>query len=81
MGHYSRLDLERQEEEIRNNPPGYEEEDEYWFFHTLASFNELCEKYGFKSAVNNFSDEFKFNLLQAIIESNGNTRDKNASSS
>lgn len=71
MGFYKDQEIEQQETQ------GYQqefEEEEAHFFHTIHAFEELLQQYGYAEIVKVISPEGKFNLLEAIIKSQGGSR-------
>jgi len=77
MGYYKDIDIDEQEAEqaleaLEQNRDEFEEE--FHFYHTLNHFSDLVTSYGADQVVKSLSPELRFDLLEAIIKSQGNTR-------
>lgn len=66
MGYYKDLDIEMQEAEDITD-----EEAEFHFYKVLSDFEDLLTLYGYDAIVSMISPEGKFNLLEAIVKSQG----------
>jgi hypothetical protein len=72
MGYYSEQDIQNQEDEDMYNYQQEDDQEEFHFHTVINEFQSLLNQYGSDVIVRFLQPEVKFNLLEAIIKSNGN---------
>ena len=72
MGYYSELDIQNQEDEDMYNYQQEDDQEEFHFHSVINEFQSLINQYSPDIIVRFLQPEVKFNLLEAIIKSNGN---------
>ena len=72
MGFYKEQDIDNQEQGLYLPS---DSDEEFFFYHTISGFCEITKKYGYELVVKNLDDDTKFELLCALIKSNGMKKD------
>ena len=75
MGYYKDEAIENQQMEAAQADYEHDQaEEEFYLFHTINAFSDLLGKYGIEAIIKFWTPEQRFDMLEAIIKSQGNTR-------